>query len=159
MDGVLVIGYVISDEDGAEKSAREEDVIKLCKTGDITNAKVINYNGVDNLILRDKLSSLEAVTRSKAGMKLSLRCRLLSKDSDGNMKCVGYILEDESGKKHRTDINKTWSLAFNNHINGVEAVIINDRKILRSLQEDLLENLPVMTDIGTSKKVSVGEKV
>ena len=144
IDGINIIGYVISDEDGIEKSLKDQDMIKLCKKKLISNAHVITVEGKDHLIFDKKLEQMGTVYKSNTSTTLKLVCRIVTKDENNTVKCTGYIAKDDNGKNYRLDNAKAWKLAKLGNIDGIEALIINKKKILRSLGEDMLENLPVM---------------
>lgn len=143
MDDIAIVGYVVSDEDGNEKSLKEEDLIRLCHRKLLLNATTLVVNDNEQLIIDEDLNKLESTKKTKSNTNLKLICRLVSKDDNGNQICKGYIAKDNNGKNFRLDTVKTWKLAKSNNIEDVEAIILNKKKVLRS-QNNFLERLPVM---------------
>ena len=144
LEGIEIIGYVVAYEDGIEKSLREEDMIKLCHKNMVTNATVINIDNEEILIITDDVSNMPSTSKAKRGMGLRIVCRLISKDDSGNEKCAGYVVQDRAGKKIRLDNNKLWRLAKHGNIEDIKADIISGKKVIKSLKEGLLEELPTM---------------
>lgn len=154
LDGIEIIGYVISDEDGIEKSLKEGDIIKLCHKGMLTNASTVNLDDKEILTIHDKLDKLPSTSKAKTDMGLRVICRLVrktqiedksSEDSiDIKEECIGYIVQDRAGKKIRIDRAKAWKLAKHNNLIDIKATIVNGKKIIQSEKQGLLENLPTM---------------
>ena len=144
LEGIEIIGYVVADEDGIEKSLREEDMIKLCHKNMVTNATVVNIDGEEILIVTDDISKMPSTSKAKRGMGLKLVCRLIGKNESGKDYCAGYVVQDRAGKKIRLDNNKLWRLAKHGNIEDIKADIISGKKIIKSLKEGLLEELPTM---------------
>jgi hypothetical protein len=144
IDGINIIGYVISDDDGIEKSLKDQDMIKLCKKRLLTNAYIIVEDGVEHLVIDKDLDKLGTVHKSNSKTQLKLICRIISKDEYNNSTCKGYIAKDDNGKNYRLDNAKAWKLARLGNIEGVEALLSGKKKILRSLEDSMLEDLPIM---------------
>lgn len=144
LEGIDIIGYVVADEDGIEKSLKEEDMIRLCHKNMVINAALIELDGVETLIITDDISKMPSTSKAKRGMGLKVVCRLIGKTSENKDTCVGYIVQDRAGKKIRLDNSKAWRLAKHNNIEDIKADIVSGKKVIRSLREGLLEELPTM---------------
>ena len=142
MDGIDIIGYVVYDDDGNEKSLKEEDIIRLCHRKLVLNASTVMVDDKEHLIIEDNLEDMESIKKAKVKNTLKLICRLVSTE-DNKVVCKGYIAKDDAGKKFRLDTVKAWKLAKENCIENIEAKIVNKKKILIS-NNGLLERLPVM---------------
>lgn len=146
IEGIEIVGYVVSDEDGNEKSLKISDIQKLCYRDNISNARLINVNNEDTLIIDTDLRKLPSTSRSKLDLNLRLVCRLIEKDENGKEITKGYIVKDQNGKKTRVDNIRVWKLAYENRIEGIDADIINKKKVLKNRDTDILEKLPAMED-------------
>lgn len=139
--GIDIGGYIVAAEDDNTKTqeVNTSDIIKLAKTQKIVNAETVldADTGEHVLSIDEGLINLERVKNTK-GTKINILCRIV----DESNKCTGYKVTDNSGKTYRLSNKKVWELAVNNFIDSVEAVVINNKKIIRSKGDFKLEDLP-----------------
>lgn len=139
ISGIEITDFIITD--GTETKAFKLDVVtKLARSGKIENARA-RLNTVTEqytLILDDKLEDIPLVESKKT---LKLIGRIIKDD-----KCIGYKAVDDIGKSYKLSIEKVWSLSnkglTDGYIEGVQAKIINNKKVLLSTDECKIYNLP-----------------
>lgn len=140
INGLNVSGYLVSADDNPEKTQEVNvvDIIKLAKSKRITNAETILDvdSGEYVLSIDEGLSNIQKVRNTK-GSTFNILCRIVDADD----KCVGYKVTDNSGKTYRLSNRKLWDLAINNFVNDIEALIINNKKVIRSIGDNKLESL------------------
>lgn len=136
LDGIYTIGFTVRDSAGNTKMVNVNDAIKLARCNALVNAKyVLDILSGEHLI---KIEDNVDRQFKNSKIKLTLTCRLL--DSKGN--CVGYKATDNNGKRYNLSIRKTWELAFNHNVYGVKAILIGDKKTIKSIDDFKLETLP-----------------
>lgn len=139
-DELKLIGFRVVDDDSNSRILKYDDVVKLARGDKIENAGYYYDTTIGSYILDifDGLESLDTEFKN-SDVELTLKCRIIDSKSK---KCIGYKADDKSGKSYKLSIGKTWELAYNHRIIGVEAKIIGNSKVLKSSTENMLEQLP-----------------
>lgn len=140
IDGIENIGFVIIDNENNEKIIKYEDAVRLCKSGLIDNADIVlDYNSCEYIIeLKD---IVENTYKIKTDNKFNIVGRIIDTIDNEDI-CIGYIVKDINGKAHKIEISKAWRLACNNSINNVKAYIINNKKVIESVEDFDLSRVP-----------------
>lgn len=138
-DGVSIVAYTVRNNEGNTKLVPVLDVVKLARSGKLSNATYILdiLSGEYLLKLESDLDSLDTIYKNNK-IQLTLSCRIL----DSNGVCIGYKAIDNNKKRYTLSAKKTWELAFNKSVVGVKACMINNCKTLISTDDFDLSALP-----------------
>jgi len=147
IDGIQISGYLITDEENNERLLKEDDVVTLCRNNMVENAEaILDADTCEYVInINNGLDSLDTMYANKRNMGLKLVYRIISTKEDGKSLVLGYIAQDKKGKTHKISSNKAWLLASNNNIDNVRALIIDNKKVLKSIDGLILSQIPEMT--------------
>ena len=139
-NGIEIGAMLIENEDGNKKKIPTSDVVKLARSGKLSNAhSLFNYLTGDYIVaFDDGLDSIETLDRS-AGIQLVLTARILQDD-----KCIGYKAVDSKNKTYKLSIEKVWELAERGSVKDIAAKINGEKKILLSIGDIKLKDLPII---------------
>ena len=128
--------FKVKHEDNTEYLSRDR-VIELASAGEIEGVHTVtDIDGKIELLVDKGLSSLETcVNENKHKMKI------IGRMVNSEDKCIGYVVVGDNKKEYRLSIGKVWEMTLNHSIEGVRAVIKNDKKYLLSIDRGFLSNL------------------
>lgn len=125
------------DNDNTEYLSRDR-VIELASAGEIKGVHTVtDIDGKIELLVDKGLSSLDTCVNEDRH-KMKIIGRMVNSDE----RCIGYVVVGDNKKEYRLSIGKVWEMTINHNIDGVKAVIKNDRKYLLSIDTGFLSNLP-----------------
>lgn len=144
-----IAGFMVEDDEGNTNQFSKEHIIKMCKQGIVSNAKVTSYNGKDYLVgvgvQISKLPILNPQTNQPVdnqgenpGSTMRIVGRIVE---DGET--TGYVISEASGKQYKVSKNKAWILSMNHLISNTKIQLVNGVKLITGDGFEL-SSLPVM---------------
>lgn len=129
--------FKVEHEGNTEYLSRDR-VIELASAGEIEGVHTVtDIDGKIKLLVDKGLSSLDTCVNENRH-----RMKIIGRMVNSDKRCIGYVVVGDNKKEYRLSIGKVWEMTLNHNIDGVKAVIKNDRKYLLSIDTGFLSNLP-----------------
>lgn len=116
-NGVELVGYKVIDcKDNKKLTLRYEDVARMCREQRISNAKVVLFNGVYRVIVKE---DVKIADRGKENLSL------IRITNEGGQKCA-YIKDSNKERSIRVNCRELWGMTKSGRVNHVRAVVIKE---------------------------------
>lgn len=125
-------GYRVVDESGVFRNIKLDDIDKLAKKH-LINAETI----------KDESGRIHVLVQGEAATYQDPRVYSVEQRVVQNGKTRAYRCKDQNGTSRSFTPEKLWELARSGKVQGIEAIVINDKRTLVGKDGNSIENIPV----------------